>query len=197
MPSSRTIPFNIRVFISSTFSDLQEYRRATFEAIQSLGAHGDDMIYWSADERSGTALSLDGVRQCDVVILLRAHRYGYVPSDSTWSVTEMEYSAAREAGVPVLAYFLDDSQPWPPRGAVAALSVRIDTVGVCWGVIGGDWNPGWGALRACPTVDLTNRDHPTPETIRRPCGSGLHLTMEIKRGQLPPHLLCVCAFAPH
>lgn len=114
MPSSPTIPFNLRVFISSTFSDLEKYRQAAFEAIQSLGAHGDDMIQWSADERAGAQHSVDRVRQCDVVILLLAHRYGFVDTGSQLGVTELEYRAAREARIPVLAYFLDESQPWPP-----------------------------------------------------------------------------------
>jgi hypothetical protein len=35
--SSKT-SFNLRAFISPTFSDLEEYRQAAFEAIQSLGA---------------------------------------------------------------------------------------------------------------------------------------------------------------
>jgi hypothetical protein len=110
----RPVPFNLRVFISSTFSDLEEHRQAAFEAIQSLGAHGDDMIYWSADERSGAQHSLDRIKQCDVVVLLVAHRYGYVAEGSSHSVTEMEYLAARQAHIPVLAFFLDDTQPWPP-----------------------------------------------------------------------------------
>lgn len=115
MITSRSTRFNLRVFISSTFSDLEEYRQAAFEAIQSLGAHGDDMIFWSADERSGTQLSIDRVRQCDVVVLLLAHRYGYVAEGSTLGVTELEYQTAREADIPVLAFFLDESVPWPPE----------------------------------------------------------------------------------
>ena len=108
------MPFNLRVFISSTFSDLEEYRQAAFVAIQSLGAHGDDMIYWSADERSGTQHSVERIKQCDVVILLLAHRYGYVAEGESFSVTEMEYLVARNANIPILAFFLDESQPWPP-----------------------------------------------------------------------------------
>jgi Domain of unknown function (DUF4062)/Protein kinase domain len=114
MPHTRTKPFDLRVFISSTVSDLEEYRQAAFNAIQSLGARGDDMIHWSADERSGVQLSIDRVKHCDVLILLLAHRYGYVAAESQFGVTEMEYRTARSAGIPVLAYFLDESQPWPP-----------------------------------------------------------------------------------
>jgi serine/threonine protein kinase len=111
---NESLPFNLRVFISSTESDLREYRQAAFDAIQSLGAHGDDMIYWSADPRSGAQHSVDRIRKSDIVILLIAHRYGFVPNGSQFSITEMEYQEARTHGIPVLAYFLDESQPWPP-----------------------------------------------------------------------------------
>ena len=105
--------FNLRVFISSTFQDLKEYRQAAWGAIQSLGAHGDDMIFWSADERSGAVHSVERVKQCDVLLLLLAHRYGYVPEGSVHSITELEYHAARSAGIPVLAFLIDESVPWP------------------------------------------------------------------------------------
>lgn len=69
----------MRVFISSTFRDLQEYREAASRAIHSLEAYSDDMIYWSADPRDGAQHSVDRVKECDLVILILAHRYGYVP----------------------------------------------------------------------------------------------------------------------
>lgn len=104
----------LRVFISSTSADLQEHREAVRDAVMGMDHHPVDMIYWSADPRSGTELSLDRVRRSDVLILLVAHRYGHVPEGSIHSVTEQEYRAAREADVPVLAFFLDGAVPWPP-----------------------------------------------------------------------------------
>jgi hypothetical protein len=104
-----------RVFISSTSIDLQDYRQAAFRAIHALGGYADDMIFWSADERDGATVSTDRVRQSDVLILLLAHRYGYVPDGASYSVTEMEFRAAREAKVPVLAFVLDEDVPWPPK----------------------------------------------------------------------------------
>ena len=107
--------FNLRVFVSSTSIDLLEYREATMRAIQGLGASGDDMIFWSADERDGATVSVDRVRVSDVLILILAHRYGYVPPGGSASVTELEFRAAREHGIPVLAFFVDEDVPWPPK----------------------------------------------------------------------------------
>lgn len=104
-----------KIFISSTFADLKDYRQAVFEAIVGSGLSSENMIFWSADERSPLQVSLDRVRQSDGLILIVAHRYGYVPDGSTYSITEQEYSAAREAGIPVFAFLIDDELPWPPQ----------------------------------------------------------------------------------
>lgn len=104
----------MRIFISSTFEDLRDYREATLAATQGLGHFSEDMVFWSADERQPLEASLAKVRQCDVVILLIAHRYGSIPTGSDISITEAEYRAARAADIPVLAFLVDESVPWPP-----------------------------------------------------------------------------------
>lgn len=108
------LPPIMRVFISSTFQDLQDYRQAASRAIHSLESYSDDMIYWSADPRDGATHSVERVKQCDLLILILAHRYGYIPEGGTYSVTELEYRTAVEHKIPVLAFFLDETVPWPP-----------------------------------------------------------------------------------
>src|SRR5205809_4269703 len=122
----------LRVFISSTFVDLQIYRQSVFNAILSCGFTGEDMIYWTADEREPTAVSVERVRQSDVVILLIAHRYGFIPEGTVHSITEQEYIAARQLDIPVLAFLVDEAVPWPPqyiewekRDQLAALKKRV------------------------------------------------------------------------
>jgi hypothetical protein len=134
MPARSPLAQQLRVFISSTFSDLQEYRQAAFDSLQALGVQGDNMVYWSADERSGAELSTDRVRESDLLVLLLAHRYGYIPAGSAFSVTELEYRAARDAGIPVLAFLLDETAPWPPdridyehRDRLLAFRRRVET----------------------------------------------------------------------
>jgi len=105
----------LRIFISSTFTDLLDYRQAASEAIRGLDHKSDDMIDWSADDRNATNYSIDRVRQSDALILLVAHRYGEVPEGEQYSVTELEYRAARAANVPVFAFFVDPKVPWPPE----------------------------------------------------------------------------------
>ena len=105
----------LRIFVSSTYADLVEYRQAASSAIIGLGHQSDDMELWSADDRSGVTYSVDRVKQCDVFVLLLAHRYGTIPHGEQYSITELEYRAARDAGIPVLAFFVDPEVPWPPQ----------------------------------------------------------------------------------
>ena len=60
-----------RVFISSTFKDLEVWRQAAFEAIQSLGGVSENMIYWSADDREPSDLSISRVRSSDALAACR------------------------------------------------------------------------------------------------------------------------------
>ena len=121
-----------RVFISSTFIDLQEYRQAVFSSILALGNTGEDMVHWSADERSAAAASRSRVQESDVLILLLAHRYGSIPEGSTESIVEAEYNAACSSNTPVLAFLIDENVPWPPQhiewerhGQLAALKAKV------------------------------------------------------------------------
>ena len=84
----------LRIFISSTSLDLQDHRDAVRDAVLGLDQHPTDMILWSADGRSGTTLSVDRVREADVLILLAAHRYGHVPAGEVHGITELEYQGA-------------------------------------------------------------------------------------------------------
>jgi hypothetical protein len=105
----------LRIFISSTFTDLLDYRQAASEAIRGLDQQSDDMIHWSADDRNTTNYSIDRVRQSDALILLVAHRYGDIPEGEQYSITELEYRAAQAADIPVFAFFVDPKVPWPPE----------------------------------------------------------------------------------
>jgi hypothetical protein len=48
------------------------------------------------------------------MILLVAHRYGVVPVGESKSIVHLEYEMAVAHSIPVLAFFLDPTFPWPP-----------------------------------------------------------------------------------
>jgi hypothetical protein len=105
----------VRIFLSSTFEDLLDYRQAVDEAIRGLNLHSDDMLVWPADSRSPAENSIDRVRRSDILVLLVAHRYGTIPDGADKSIVELEYLAARAAGIPVYAFFVDEDHDWPPK----------------------------------------------------------------------------------
>jgi len=105
-------PFSI--FVSSTFTDLKEYREGAVRIIRNLRNHANDMIDWPADERTPQSLSQDQLRKADLVILILAHRYGTIPQGENRSITEIEFDTAVDTAKPILAFFVNDEYPWLP-----------------------------------------------------------------------------------
>ena len=72
-----------RIYISSTFSDLQAHREKVYRVLRQLG---HDVIamedYVAADQRP-LAKCLADVAACDLYVGIFAHRYGYVPRTIT------------------------------------------------------------------------------------------------------------------
>jgi hypothetical protein len=158
----------MRIFISSTFEDLNEYRQEAFKAIQGLGLHADDMILWSANELDATTNSVQRVAECDVLILILAHRYGYVPPGTSQSITQTEYEAARAAGVPVLAFFLDEATPWPPAQVEWSKQRELRR------------------FKESVEVEVTRKVFRTPQELAIQVTTALALLVERKRRHLQP-----------
>jgi hypothetical protein len=103
----------MKVFFSSTIQDLAEYREAVYKAVRHLGHQSVAMEQWAASEQAPVEASLEAVRESGVLVLLIAWRYGYVPPGQQYSMTELEWRAAREAGIPCLVFLVPDDAPWP------------------------------------------------------------------------------------
>ena len=102
------------VFVSSTFSDLQRYRVSVRAAIRRLGAVDIAMEdFGSRDDRPLRECVRIIKSESDIFVGIYAHRYGYVPGRRKTSITVSEYSAARKAELPILAYLIDESARWP------------------------------------------------------------------------------------
>lgn len=106
---------DMRVFLSSTYLDLAEHRRAATEAIQRLGAQADRMEIFGARPEEPTTACLDEIEHADVFVGIYAHRYGFVPSDSNESVTEREFRHANSLKKPLFCFLVEDGHPWPPN----------------------------------------------------------------------------------
>ncbi len=109
------------VFISSTSEDLKAYREQAAEAARYSGFSPRMMEYFPASGRAPTLETcLEKVAEAEVVIVIVAHRYGWVPDDprnpDKKSITWLECDHARHVTQKeVIAFLVDPEYAWPPE----------------------------------------------------------------------------------
>lgn len=104
------------IYISSTYSDLKEYRDAVHRLLAKVPGRAIHAMedYVASDERP-VELCLKDVAACDVYVGIFAWRYGFVPPKDNAeerSITEMEYRKATAEGKARLIFILDPSVAW-------------------------------------------------------------------------------------
>lgn len=108
-----------RVFISYTAEDLKEFADRVIRVVQLLQWIPIDHRDWAPNGVRTVPLCRQQVQDSDIVVLLVAQRYGWIPpkdqgGDGKTSITQMEYRWARELGKPVVPYLLaDKATKWP------------------------------------------------------------------------------------
>ena len=108
----------LRVFVSSTTTDLVEHRRAVIQVIRRFGQSAVAMEDWNAAPGRPADESTRRAAAADLVVCVVGWRYGYVPpvalgGDGVRSITWLEVDAARAAGKGVLAFVADPAARWP------------------------------------------------------------------------------------
>lgn len=93
-----------QVFISSTFTDLEEERQEVIQALLELDCIPAGMeIFPAADDDQWTLIQRV-IDDCDYYVVIIGGRYGSVSKKTGLSYTEMEYRYAMERGKPVLGF---------------------------------------------------------------------------------------------
>jgi nucleoside 2-deoxyribosyltransferase len=110
------------VFISSTFVDLKDERRAVQDAIISSGDFPYQMESFPASDEEQFNFIKALIDKCDYYVLIIAGRYGAVAEDGK-SYTEKEFDYAVENGIPVLAMIHED------RGSISTDKSEKDDAG--------------------------------------------------------------------
>src|SRR6266550_687738 len=82
-----------RVFVSSTYEDLKEERRAVMEALLKMDCIPSGMELFSAADESQWKVITRTIDLCDYYVLVIAGRYGSCLKDGT-SYTKKEYKYA-------------------------------------------------------------------------------------------------------
>lgn len=105
-----------RVFISSTVEDLEAYRAKARDAAIAAGLLPVMMEYFTASgARRPLGECMAKVGECDVLVVIVAHRYGWKPKGArNKSITWLECDEAVRRGVEVLAFLVDEKYDWPP-----------------------------------------------------------------------------------
>lgn len=102
-----------RVYLSSTFSDLEQHRRLAAEALRDQKFDVIGMENYVAADRRPLEQCLTDVRSCDLYLGIFAWRYGYIPPGEEQSITELEYREAGRVGLPRLIFLVEQDSPWP------------------------------------------------------------------------------------
>jgi len=105
---------NLRIFISSTWADLQEEREVVKDAILRMGFTFIGMEVFGSRPTPPSDVCLDEVEESDIFILIMGHRYGAISPGQSVSFVELEYERARERGVPCFVYLKDENTPVLP-----------------------------------------------------------------------------------
>jgi hypothetical protein len=106
-----------KIYVSSTFVDLQECRERVSRVLRQMGHEDVGMEYYVAEDQRPVDKCLRDVAACDVYVGLFAWRYGWVPKAKNrkrHSLTEMEFRQAVQSGKQCLTFVLDGKTAWPP-----------------------------------------------------------------------------------
>lgn len=105
----------MKVYLSSTYTDLVEYRERAYRTMRGLGLNVRAMEDYSARDDRPVDACLADVEASDLYVGLFGFRYGYIPPDDNpdgCSITELEYRKAVTLGIPRLI-FLAEQDKWP------------------------------------------------------------------------------------
>ena len=98
----------LQIFISSTYTDLQEERQAAVEAILNAGHIPAGMELFSASNDSQLDTVKRWIEESDIYLLILGGRYGSLEPKSQYSYTQIEYEFALERGIPLFAVVISD-----------------------------------------------------------------------------------------
>jgi hypothetical protein len=98
----------VKVFISSTFKDLERYRTEMDKTIRVLDSESISMEHFGSDHRKPLDVCLRAIDDCELFVGIYALRYRFIPPNETRSITELEYHHAVAQGKTILAFVAKD-----------------------------------------------------------------------------------------
>jgi hypothetical protein len=109
------------VFVSSTYTDLSDHRKAVWEVLRTFALTVRGMEQFGARSETPLQTCLAEVGQSDVYVGIVAFRFGSVDITTGKSFTQREYEYAVASGKDILIYLADDH-----NARVRAVDVDFD-----------------------------------------------------------------------
>ncbi|MCP4351157.1 MAG: DUF4062 domain-containing protein [Desulfobacterales bacterium] len=120
-----------KVYVSSTCSDLKEFREAVNNVLRELCYDVRSVEEELETDHRPIDKSLDKVKECDSYIGIFGWRYGHIPEGYDKAITELEYRQAGEASKLRFIFMADEEAPWDENhkdtGPNAELMQRLRT----------------------------------------------------------------------
>lgn len=93
-----------RVFISSTYEDMKEFRSAAADALTNIQAIPMGMERFTAANQPVIDRCYEEIRQCQFFVSILGFRYGSLYKDTNLSYSELEFDEAERLGIPILTF---------------------------------------------------------------------------------------------
>ncbi len=97
------------VFVSSTYQDLVEHRRAVWQVLEGFNVAVKGMEQFGSRTEAPLETCLAEVEQSDMYVGIVAFRLGSVEGTSGMSFTQLEYERAVQLGKTILIYLADEN----------------------------------------------------------------------------------------
>ncbi|MEM7305664.1 MAG: DUF4062 domain-containing protein [Planctomycetota bacterium] len=103
-----------RVFVSSTYRDLERHREAVTRVLKRMKLEFSAMEFFGSRGDEAEPVCEEEIAACDLFVGIYAWRYGWRPEPGEASITEREFDYAGAQGKARLCYVVEDTHPWPP-----------------------------------------------------------------------------------
>jgi len=105
----------LKVFISSTYIDLKNYRQVAIEVAERYKCAPLAMELFGSQPDEPTKVAKTKVQECDIFVGIYAHRYGFIPEGQQKSTIHQEYELAKKLKKYCLCFVLDPNFSWNPK----------------------------------------------------------------------------------
>jgi len=104
----------LKVFISSTYVDLKDYRQVAITVVHRNGCVPMAMEFLTAQPKEPEDVCTQEIMECNIFVGIYAHRYGFVPRRGKKSITQLEYELAQAERKDCLCFIVDQDFAWKP-----------------------------------------------------------------------------------